>query len=101
MPIMDLKERALHDPRSVFATPEEVVQSPQLAIEHKRSILERWRQLIRSAPSHRDEPAREPGLATRLARALAFLDTETGGHMVTHDQGFYIAIGDIKRGPTD
>ena len=92
-----LNERALHDPQSVFATPEAVIQCDQLSQEHKRTILERWRQLIGSPPLAHSEVAGVPGLATRLIRALAFLDTETGGHQVTHDQGFYTAIGDIGR----
>ena len=41
----------------------------------------------------------EPSLATRLTRALAFLDTETGNQKVTHDQGFYTSIGDIAKEP--
>ena len=97
MTMPSLKERALHDPQSVFATPEAVIQSDQLPPEHKRTILERWRQLIGSPPLEQSEAAGAPSLATRLTRALAFLDTETGGHQVTHDQGFYTAIGDIGR----
>jgi hypothetical protein len=92
-----LLERALRHPPSVFATPEAVVRSEQLPREHKRTILERWRQLVGSPPPARDGTrAGEPSLATRLARALAFLDTETGSHEVTHDQGFYTSIGDIR-----
>jgi len=97
MTIPSLMERALHHPQSVFKTPEAVVQSEQLPREHKRTILERWRQLVGSAPTARDcTRAGEPSLATRLTRALAFLDTETGSHEVTHDQGFYTSIGDIR-----
>src|SRR5215207_7653967 len=97
MTIPSLMERALHHPQGVFATPEAVVQSEQLPREHKRTILERWRQLVGSAPTARDcTRAGEPSLATRLTRALAFLDTETGSHEVTHDQGFYTSIGDIR-----
>ena len=91
-----LMKRALHHPQSVFETPEAVVQSKQLPREDKRTILERWRQLIGSPPSREGTPAGEPSLATRLTRALAFLDTETGSHEVTHDQGFYTSIGDIR-----
>ena len=96
----DLKERALQDPQSVFETPEAVLQSDQLAHGHKRTILERWRQLVGSPSADESPPGFEPSLATRLARALAFLDTETGGHQVTHDQGFYTSIGDIGKGHT-
>ena len=83
-----LMKRALHHPQSVFETPEAVVQSQQLPREDKRTILERWRQLIDSPPTREGTPAGEPSLATRLTRALAFLDTETGSHEVTHNQGF-------------
>ena len=97
MSATDLKERALQDPGSVFATPEAVVANGELPVEHKRSILQRWRQLVGSdAPTPRPS-GDEAGLATRFARALSFLDTETGGHPVTHNQGFYTAIGDIKQ----
>jgi hypothetical protein len=91
-----LLERALRHPPSVFATPEAVVRSEQLPREHKRTILERWRQLVGSPPSRESKMAGEPSLMTRLTRALAFLDTETGSHEVTHDQGFYTSIGDIR-----
>ena len=97
MPTPGLMERALHHPQSASETPEAVVQSDQLSREHKRTILERWRQLVGSASTARDATrAGEPSLATRLTRALAFLDTETGSHEVTHDQGFYTSIGDIR-----
>jgi hypothetical protein len=98
MTIPSLMERALHHPQSVFTTPEAVIQSEQLPREHKRTILERWRQLVGSPPSREGETAGEPSLATRPTRALAFLDTETGSHGVTHDQGFYTSIGDIGTG---
>jgi len=100
MTTSSLKKRALQDPQSVFETPEAVLQSDQLAPGHKRTILERWQQLVGSPSSDASTPGREPGLATRLARALAFLDTETGGHQITHDQGFYTSIGDIGKGST-
>ncbi len=93
----DLVERALNDPPRVFDSPEEVVQSDQVPREHKRTILERWRQLIGSSPEAQVEPPGGLSLTTRLTRALAFLDTETGGHQVTHDQGFYTSIGDIGK----
>lgn len=89
-----LAERALDDPRSVFGTPEAVLTSRQLTDADKRAILERWQQL-----ASRQRPASDaaPDLATRLFRALSFLDTETGRHEVAHDQGFYTSIGDIGR----
>ena len=92
-----LNKRTLQDPQNVFKTPEAVLQSDQLAPGHKRTILERWRQLVGSPSADESTPGREPSLATRLTRALAFLDTDTGGHQVTHDQGFYTSIGDITK----
>jgi hypothetical protein len=97
----DLKERAMQDPQSVFASPEAVIHAEELPIEHKRTILERWRQLIGSSPGREEPSSGRPDLATRLSRALAFLDTETGGHKVTHNQGFYTSIGDIGKRGTD
>src|SRR4051794_8927853 len=98
----DLMERALSHPQSAFKTPEAVAQSDQLPREHKRTILERWRQLVGSSSTSQAEMGGSaPGLATRLTRALAFLDTETGSHEVSHDQGFYTLIGDIGKKPTE
>lgn len=97
MPDPTLMEHALRQPHSVFETPEAVVQSDQLPREHKRTILERWRQLVGSTTAGEAARPGEPSLTTRLTRALAFLDTETGGHQVSHDQGFYTSIGDIGR----
>ena len=85
--------------KRVFETPEAVVPSEQVPREHKRTILERWRQLIGSPPPRGGKMAGEPSLATRPTRALAFLDTETGSHEVTHDPGFYTSIGDITKEP--
>jgi hypothetical protein len=93
-----LEERALRDPQGVFRTPEAVVRSEHLPLEHKRTILERWRRLIGSPIAERSRTGGELSLATRIARALALLDTETGGHETTHNQGFYTAIGDIVSG---
>ena len=98
MTVPSLMERALQNPQSVFETPEAVVQCEQLPREHKRTIRERWRQLIGSPPPGEGKMGGEPSLATRLTRALAFLDTETGSHEVTHDQGFYTSIGDVAKG---
>jgi hypothetical protein len=94
-----LIERTLHRPQSVFETPEAVLRSDQLPREHKRAVLERWCQLVgSSSPSQAETVAGgAPDLATRLARALAFLDTETDSHGATHEQGFYTSIGDIGK----
>src|SRR3954465_7783584 len=67
-------DRALHDPAGHFGEPEAVLRSPDLTAEQKKMILERWRQIGGSPISGRNDST---DLATRLARALAFLDTET------------------------
>lgn len=85
-------ERALRDPASVFDSPEAVLEDKELSSEEKRVILERWRQNTGSPLGG------EPGFVTRLARALSFLDEETGSHEVSHDQGFYTSVSDIGRG---
>ncbi|MFO1048137.1 MAG: hypothetical protein U1E52_09595 [Geminicoccaceae bacterium] len=72
-----------------FADPEAVISDPSLAAEDKRAILEDWRRQAHA------EPATD--LVTRIGRALAMLDTETGAHQVTHDQGFYTSVGDIGK----
>ncbi len=74
-----------------FATPEDVVTASHLQHEEKRSILQQWRDHA-AAGGAKDSP----DLGTRLARALAFLDTESGKHGVTHDQGFYTSVADLK-----
>ncbi|MFZ1428626.1 MAG: hypothetical protein WAS21_17880 [Geminicoccaceae bacterium] len=101
MTITNLKERAIRDPQRVFASPEAVIHADDLPIEHKRTILERWRQLVGSLPGRSEPTTGEPSMTTRLTRALAFLDTETGGHRVTHNQGFYTSIGDIGKSERD
>lgn len=77
-----------------FADPEAVVADASLATEDKRAVLEEWRQQARSQPA--DVP-HDPDLVIRIGRALAMLDTETGGHEVDHDQGFYTSVSDIGK----
>jgi hypothetical protein len=90
-----LAERAMEDPARVFDSPEAVIAEPSLAPEGKRSILRRWRERLVG-----EQTAAAPGgpdLATRIGRALAMLDTETGAHEVDHDQGFYTSVSDIGK----
>ncbi len=90
-----LAERAMEDPARVFDSPEAVIAEPTLAPAGKRSILQCWRERLggeQTAPA----PA-APDLATRIGRALAMLDTETGTHEVDHDQGFYTSVSDIGK----
>lgn len=94
MPTASLAERGLQDPRGTFATPEAVMQSKELRPEEKRQILERWRKLGGAA-----DASETPDLVTRILRALAYLDTETGTHKDIEGQGLYGAIGDIGKEP--
>lgn len=84
------------DPDGVFETPEDVIRAADLTSEQKRTVLERWRQASGS-PGTAEQGTGDDGLATRLARALAFLDSETGERKTTHDQGFYTAAGDAGK----
>ena len=84
-----------------FATPEDVVRAEHLTSEQKRHILEHWRQKHGSPITAETGSDGEPDLAARLARALGFLDTETGSHETDHQQGFYTSVRDIGRDRVD
>jgi hypothetical protein len=92
------------DPTAEFDSPEAVLDSKDLTPEQKRHVLERWRQkagtplAAGSGGDDGDVGGEEPNLATRLARALSFLDTEDASRRTSHDQGFYTAAGDIGEG---
>ena len=73
-----------------YATPEQVMAAEDLSGDEKRRRLEELR-------GGGGGPGDEPNLATRIARALAFLDEDTGAQPTCHDQGFYTAIGDIGK----
>ena len=90
-----LAERAMEDPAGVFDSPEAVIAEPSLAPAGKRSILQRWRE--RHVGEQTAPASGGPDLATRIGRALAMLDTETGAHEASHDQGFYTSISDIGK----
>jgi hypothetical protein len=94
------EDRAFRDPAGVFETPEDVLKASQLSPEQKRTILERWRQHTGSPISGQNESGGEPNLVTRLARALAFLDEETGKQETTHDQGFYTSVSETEASGT-
>lgn len=90
----ELIERAMRDPGEAFGSPEAVLLEASLQVEDKRSILQRWREQVAA----HDAPVRhEPDFATRIGRALGMLDTETGSHEASHDQGFYTSVGDIGK----
>lgn len=91
----DLVTRAMTDPAREFDSPEDVLKSSSLLPAGKRSILQRWR--VRLGGEHIESPSGEPDLATRIGRALAMLDTETGAHEASHDQGFYTSVSDIGK----
>lgn len=80
-------ERALENPKVVFGTPEAVIHA-RLEHHQKRQLLERWRE---GSPGKQ-----EPDLLTRIGRALASLDTETGEHKDIESPGLYGAIDDFN-----
>src|SRR5215218_9312090 len=91
------------DPTAELDSPEAVLDSKDLTPEQKRHVLEHWRQKagtpLAAGPGGGDaDDGGEPNLATRLARALSFLDTEDARHRARHDQGFYTAVGEIGEG---
>lgn len=87
--------QGISSPDGTFETPEDVIKASHLSSEQKRALLERWRQASGS-PVTAEQGSGEDSMATRLARALAFLDSETGERQTTHDQGFYTAVSDIN-----
>lgn len=90
MPISNPEDHVPQDPRGIYDSPEAVLGSDELRRQDKRDILQRWRRL-----SGADA---EPDLMTRILRALASLDVETGEHEDIEGQGLYAAIGDIDVG---
>ena len=91
----ELVERAMRDPGRAFASPEAVIGESSLAAADKRSILQRWREKLDADEAKLHDHG--PDLATRIGRALGMLDTETGSHEASHDQGFYTSIADIGK----
>jgi hypothetical protein len=51
---MDI-DRAMKDPRSVFATPEAVSESSELTAEQKRAVLMQWKDQLEQLQSADDE----------------------------------------------
>ena len=91
------------DPTAEFDSPEAVLDSKDLTPEQKRHVLEHWRQkagtpLATESGGDDGDSGGEPNLATPLARALSFLDTEDARRRASHDRGFYTAVGDIGEG---
>jgi hypothetical protein len=88
------------DPTAGFESPEAVLDAKDLTPEQKRHVLEHWRRKAGTplAAGSGGDDGGEPNLATRLARALSFLDTETAARPASHDQGFYTAVSEIGEG---
>lgn len=53
-------EQALHDPGSVFATPEEVVDHPDLTLEEKARVLRSWEYDVAEIAVAEEEGMRGP-----------------------------------------
>ena len=66
--------RAIGDPAASFRDPEDIVRHAGLSLEQKRALLERWR-----------GTGGDESVLTRIGRALALLDTESGGRQQTHE----------------
>jgi hypothetical protein len=94
------EDRAFRDPAGAFETPEDVLKASHLSPEQKRIVLERWRQHTGSPITGENASGGEPNLVTRLGRALAFLDEETGKQETTHDQGFYTSVSEAGASET-
>jgi hypothetical protein len=67
-------ERALHDPRAVFAEPKEVLADRDLSADQKHAVLESWRQdALRLSAS-----GGEDAMLQRVCDALRELEQQTG-----------------------
>jgi hypothetical protein len=87
--------RTSSEPSGKFSSPEEVVEARHLSPDERRSLLQHWRDQVDARGKHGD--VHEADLTIRLARALSFLDTETGEHEVTHNQGLYTSVRDAGK----
>ena len=70
------------DSASRFEDPDEIARHPELSVERKRALLERWRRDL--GEQGQEGPA--ANLWERIGRALEFLDTESGGREQTHER---------------
>ncbi len=73
-------ERALHDPRAVFAEPKEVLADRDLSADQKHAIPESWRQDARrlSASEGENMAGGEDAMLQRVCDALRELGQQTG-----------------------
>ncbi len=73
-------ERALHDPRAVFADPKEVLVYQGLTADQKHAILESWRHdaLRLSASEGESMAGGEEAMLQRVCDALRELEQQTG-----------------------
>ena len=73
-------EQALHDPRSVFGEPKEVLAHQGLDPTQKRAILESWRQdAVRLSSSEEENMAGgEEAMLQRVCDALRELEQQSG-----------------------
>jgi hypothetical protein len=78
--IMSEYERALHDPRAVFAEPKEVLADRDLSADQKHAVLESWRQdaLRLSASEGESMAGGEEAMLQRVCDALRELEQQTG-----------------------
>lgn len=82
LPKIDL-ERALFDPASVFARPDDVVEHPSLTTTHKIEILRRWA-YDASELVVAEEEGMSGGGGAEIGVILAALHRLTGGYDAEH-----------------
>lgn len=67
----DTVERAIADPRSIYASPEQVLKDRRFGRAEKRAVLESWERTAREQES--GDPAAPDGEASLLERVLTAL----------------------------
>lgn len=75
----DTVERAIADPRSIYASPEQVLKDRRFGIAEKRAVLESWERSARERDADRAGPEGEASMHERILAALARLEEETAG----------------------
>ena len=89
--------RTSSEPSGKFSSPEEVVEARHLSRRRTAGPCCSSGATSWDARGKHGDVHTKPDLATRLARALSFLDTETGEHEVTHNQGLYTSVRDAGK----
>lgn len=75
----DTVERAIADPRSIYASPEQVLKDRRFGVAEKRAVLESWERSARERESDLARREGEASLHERVLAALARLAEEEAG----------------------